>query len=411
MFSRLLHSQAVYCTLLFFFFFGLLWLRRSEQMLHPQVWDEDGVLIIPGLLSHGLRSIFDPVGGYLVLVPKLISAASLGISGLYYPLVSTIFAWAFTAGVCVAISVSPIWLRGGALLGVMTVFIPSNPEVFGVPLYTFWWASLLLFLVVLWKPNSTDIAWRTTFTLLGGLSSPVILLVAPFLMLRAVIWRDKRRELAIAAMAFFCAVVQARVMWRSRTRLATGTLDVHNLRLVLPKFIGGYFAGNFIRTTNHLIWIASAVFLVFLVLASPLFFRKPQYLLLIALWCGAVSLVASRIDLSLVQQRDAGPRYFFLPFVLLAWLLVSIMVESKGGGIKFCVAVLLLVSLLNMRPVRTRTQRDFRWAEQVAHCDESSPYPMQISGNGQTAWTVPLSQDQCRALQQAGWFHLHKRNN
>jgi hypothetical protein len=405
-FRELLHRPGVRHLSLFVAFLALLYFRRSAQLLNPQVWDEDGAKIIPGLLQHGLISLAYPVEGYLIVVPKIISAVSLWISGLYYPLVSTILAWIFTAWVCVRIAVSPIWLRGGPLLAVMTLLVPCDPEVFGVPLYTFWWATLLLFLVVLWKPESTDLKWRVSFTLLGGLSSPLIFIVAPFLIVRAIVWRHNRREWAVAGTALVCCALQIVAMLHADSTLARATMSTRNLQQILPKFVGGYFTGNFVRTTNHLMWIATAVFGAFVLLALPFLYRRPWYGCLMALWCGTLYLVARRVDLSILQARDAGPRYFFLPFVLLAWLLVSVLVESDQVPLKLFAVVLLFASLLNTWPVRSRPQSDFHWAEQVGRCAESDPFPLQISKNGRTSWVVPLNASECRALQRAGWIHL-----
>ncbi|HEY1730192.1 MAG TPA: hypothetical protein VGG15_00490 [Terriglobales bacterium] len=374
--------------------------------MNPQVWDEDGALVIPGLLQHGLISLFDPVAGYLIVVPKVISAVSLAVSGLYYPLVSTILAWIFTAWVCLEIAVSPIWLRGGALLAVMTLLVPCDPEVFGIPLYTFWWATLLLFLVVLWRPESTDWKRRVSFTLLGGLSSPLIFLVTPFLMVRAAVWRNSRREWAVAGTAALCCSMQIVAMLHTDSTLARATISARNLQQILPKFVGGYFTGNFVRTTNHLVWIATGVFGMFVLLALPFLYRRPWYGCLLALWCGTVYLVARRIDISILHARDAGPRYFFLAFVLLAWFLVSVLAESDQLKLKLFAAALLFVSLLNMWPVRSRSHNDFHWAEQVANCAVSNPFPLQVSKSGRTAWVVPLNGSECRALQRAGVLHL-----
>lgn len=185
-------------------------------------------------------------------------------------------------------------------------------------------------------------------------------------------------------------------------------MSAGNLQQILPKFVGGYFTGNFVRTTNHLVWIATAVFGAFVLFALPFLYRRPRYGCLVILWCGTVYLVARRVDLSTLQARDAGPRYFFLPFVLLAWFLMSVLVESGRMRLKLFAAVLLFSSLLNMWPVRSRPQNDFHWAEQVANCAESDPFPLQVSKNGLTSWVVPLSASECRALQRAGWIHLSR---
>ncbi len=405
-FRQGLNQPAFRYFCLFALFFFLLYLRRSAQLLHPQVWDEDGTQIIPGLLDHGLRSLFYPVNGYLILVPKLISAISLSISGLYYPLVSTVITWFFIIGVCIAIAISPIWLKGGVFLGAATLLIPSDPEAFGIPLYSFWWASLLLFLVVLWDDKSIDLKWRISFTLLGGLSSPIIVLVAPLLILRAVVLREKRREAIVAATAVFCCLLQSVVILRSVGTLSSGSINERSLRYVLPRFLGGYLTGNFNRTTSNLIWLATGFFIAFCLMTIPFIWKRPWYLYVIGLWCGSIYLIGRRVDLSLLQPRTGAPRYFFLPFVLVSWFLVSVLVECKRLDIKSFAAFLVFISLVNMLPVRTRPQNDFHWRQELGRCSDFPEYSIPISFNGQDAWFLKVNRAQCQALQQAGLIRM-----
>lgn len=401
--------SAVRLLVLLAIFFALLYLRRPQQLLHPQVWDEDGTRIIPALLTHGLASLFYPVNGYLIVLPKLISALALAISGLYYPLISTVIAWIFIVGVCLAVAVSPTWLRGGALLGMATLFVPTDPEVFGIPLYTFWWASLLLFLVVLWDENSKNLAWRVTFVVIGGLSSPIIFLVTPLLAIRAALFRDKRREWLVLLTAVICCCVQAVAMLHFSDRLTGGTINAHNLGHLMPKFLGGYLAGNFIRRTDHLVWIATGVFLLFLLATISFLRKRPRYLFLLGLWLGAIYFIGRRVDVGLLQTRWGAPRYFFLPFVLIAWYVVSVLAESGNWNLRLFAAALLFTSFLNMLPVRTRPQQDFHWAEQLSACKDPGPNLIAISYDGHRPWFLELSGPQCKALRNAGF--LHPRSN
>src|SRR5581483_6800341 len=122
-------------------FFGLLFLRRSAQLLHPQIWNEDGGQVISGFIQHGWKSFAIPVNGYLNTSSKIIMGSSLMLSSLYTPLISTLLAWIFIIGVCCAIALSPTWLRARPLIAIATLLVPCDPEVFGIPLYAFWWAS------------------------------------------------------------------------------------------------------------------------------------------------------------------------------------------------------------------------------------------------------------------------------
>ncbi len=403
---RAFHKPAVRYLFLIALFFSLLYVRRSIQLLHPQVWDEDGTQVLPALLDHGLKSLFYPVNGYLILVPKLISAISLAVSGIYYPLVSTIITWAFIVGVCVAIAVCPIWLKWGTLLGMATLLIPTDPEVFGIPLYSFWWASLLLFLTVLWDEKSTDLKLRACFVLLGGLSSPIIFLVAPFLIGRAIIFRTKRQEKVIAALALFCCSCQGIALFHSAGNLSSGNIDERSLRYVMPEFLGGYLVGNFNRTSNNLVWFATGFFVSFFLMTIPFLSKRPRYLTLLGLWGGAIYLIGRRVDLSLLQTRFGAPRYFFLPFVLVSWFLISVLAESERRDIKWLTSLLLLISVLNMLPVRTRPQTDFHWKEAVYLCSGFVEYPIPISFDGRTSWVLKVNRQQCAALQHAGLINI-----
>jgi hypothetical protein len=405
-FLRAVRKPTIYYVLLFGLFFFLLYLRRSEQLLHPQVWDEDGTQTLPGLIDHGVKSLFFPVNGYLILVPKLISAISLSVSGVYYPLVSTVITWIFIVGVCISVAISPIWLKGGVALGVAALLIPSDPEVFGIPLYSFWWASLLLFLVVLWEQDSEDLKFRVCFTLLGGLSSPIIFLAMPFMVVRAATFRKKRREFAILVSALFCCGMQLFAMIHSAGHLTEGAINHRSLHDVLPKFIGEYLVGNYRHATSNLVWFAGGFFIAFLIITIPFLRGRPQYLFVIGLWLGSIYLLGRRVDLSLLHPRLAGPRYFFLPFVLVSWFLVSVFMESERRDVKLLAAGLLAISVLNMLPVRTRPQQDFHWAQQLSNCGRSDQYLIPISFDGEQPWFLEVNRGQCAALQRAGLINM-----
>jgi len=155
-------------------FFLLLLLRSHARLLHPQVWGEDAVPSFRGsgvfdYVNYGPISLLKPVNGYLILLPKLISGLSLLLSFSYYPIISTVLAWLAILVILTLITSNSTQLRVGPWLGALALLVPSDPEVFGLPLYTFWWATLLLFAAVLWKANSQDLTWRLPFIIVGGL--------------------------------------------------------------------------------------------------------------------------------------------------------------------------------------------------------------------------------------------------
>jgi hypothetical protein len=390
-------------------FLFLLFVRRSSQLIHPQIWDEEGTQIIPGFLKHGLMSLDTPVNGYLVTVPKIIMGISLSVSSLHLPLIATVLTWLFIAGVCMAIAKAPTWLKGGVLICLATLLVPTDPEVFGISLYSFWWASLLLFLVVLWEDKSANISWRVTFVFLGGLSSPVIFLITPFLAMRTLIFKPRSREAVVLIAASVCCIVQVLAMHHSNQPIAHGTINIHNLRLIVPKFLGSYLTGNFPGATDKLLWFSAGIVVSFLIASVSFVTEQPRYLFLLGLWAGTILLSAARVDLSLLHPRLGGPRYFFFPYVLLSWYLVSILVESKRGGLRWAAGTLLFISLLNVLPVLSRSHSDFRWTDHVVSCGQFDHYRIPISFDGYTPWFMDLDHTQCERLQHWGIIPSSRR--
>jgi hypothetical protein len=58
-------SRLRFPVLLFIGFMLILFSRRHAQWSSPQVWSEDGVLVLAGFFKHGWLSLLEPVNGYL----------------------------------------------------------------------------------------------------------------------------------------------------------------------------------------------------------------------------------------------------------------------------------------------------------------------------------------------------------
>jgi len=156
----------------------LLVLRRPYQFLYPAVWVEDGTVLIPEGLEYGFRAIFRPINGYLVFVPRIINLLSLQFPLEYYPEVSTFLGASFNIFVFFCVVYSPTILKWKTLCAIAVFLIPVNSEVYVLPSYTFWLASVLLILALLWDPstekgNRLISSLRAFFLILGGLSSPL----------------------------------------------------------------------------------------------------------------------------------------------------------------------------------------------------------------------------------------------
>jgi hypothetical protein len=380
-------------------FFLLLYARRHEVLVSPNVWNEDGPQIMTGFIDKGPAAFLDPVNGYYVLVPKVISAISLAVSFSRYPLISTVLAWIFIVAVVLVVSSNRTMLKGGVLLGIATLLVPCNPEVFGLPLYTFWWASLLLFLVALWRPERHDVAERLAYVAAGGLSSPVIFVVTPVLLVRAFVFRSERRERVVALAATVCTVIQAIPALIDSGKTAATNLAA--ISLAVPKFLGGFLIGNLGAFDNPPLLAAAGGAMI--VLTAFLLLRRPRdgtYWTLVYLWAATVVATAARMDLAFIHPTLAGPRYFFLPFVLEAWLIVQFIFDASSAPARLGAAGMLVLAFVNMIPAAGRSQDDLDWIEGVRSCPYFPYYalPIQADGTARGAWIMPITGAQCASL-------------
>ncbi|HEY4990279.1 MAG TPA: hypothetical protein VII09_10755 [Opitutaceae bacterium] len=373
-------------TFLFVLFLGLLASRRWEQFKSPQVWCEDG-RIISGFIANGWREFLLPVNGYLILVPKIITRASLAISTFYYPIVSTVLACLFSAGVGLAVAFSPTRLRGRVACALSLFLVPSDAEVFGLPLYTLWWAPILLLLLALWDERRSCLGLRLLFVAAGGLSSPFILVVWPVLCLRALWLRRRGAETAVALAATLVSAVQVKfILGGAHMELPPGSSF---LAYVVPKFCGWFLLGNF-SEASAVLWPAG--FLVMAVIAA--FWiegrRSPTAWILVYLYCGGVASSIFRNDPAALHPIRGGPRYFFFPFILTFWILIQLLLATEIKWLRISLGTALAVAVLNALPAWTRYHDDLHWAEHLASARLFSEYEIPIESDGHRfrAWSI-----------------------
>lgn len=381
-------SASLRAALLFALFLALVSSRRWQQFVSPQVWCEDG-LVIRGLVTDGWRDLLTPLNGYLVLAPKVITRLSLAVSLCYYPLVSTVLASVFAALVGLAVALSPTHLRGRALCAACLFLLPSDSEVFALPLYAIWWAPVLLLLVALWDERDTAVWARLAFIAIGGLSSPFILAVVPILIARAAWHRPRRSEAIVAAAALAVASVQAYFVHEGAVMELPSAASL--LTYVVPRFCGWFLGGNLLGSTL-LLWALGAVLLslfgAFLVRRR----RDPWAWILCYLYVAAVACSVLRINPAALQPFRGGPRYFFFPFLLTFWILIQFALASEKRWVRLALGAACVAAALNAVPVWSRRHDDLGWREHVLSARLFPVYavPIESDGNWFRAWSLEL---------------------
>ena len=395
-------SNVVIHFLLQIIFFLLLFSRRSAQLINPQVWSEDGTVHIPAFIDHGLASIFDPVGGYLIFIVKTISAISLSISVTQYPVISACLTWLFTVFVATCVAKCPTYLKNKFICAVLIFFIPTIPEVFGISIYSFEWASILLFLLVLWKKDSKFYLHRIFLLIIGGLSSPVIYLITPILIFRAIRFKNILVEKILAIIGISLVAVQ--YLSSPTTPLQTTGFKyiINNMDTTIPVFFGNFFIGNTIGPNFILLWFFSG--LIFIVISGYLIKTKfnSLSLTLIYLLFGSIVISTLRTDVLFIRSSLSGPRYFFFTYIFLYWILIQFITTTKSTILKYFLILLIFTGVINAFPVWSENHDDLNWPYQIKRCASTKnfniPFGNSYSPLKRDAWHVILPQNVCQKL-------------
>ena len=367
-------------------FLGLLASRRWDQLVRPQVWDEEGQLI-SGCIHHGWGDLLVPVNGYLLFVPKVIVHISLAVSVYQYPLVGTALTWLFTVFVGLAIALSPTHLKGRVFCSMAPFLVPTNPEVFGLTLYSFWWASILLLLLPLWDEARPCFTLRLGLLLAGGMSSPVIVAILPLLYVRAFRYRNSRAEKGLALAGTAVAAVQLHFVATEAVnqKAPAGAFLAH----VIPKFCGWFVAGNY-SEKPVLLWALGAMVVGMVGTWLLKERRNPAAWMLVALWAAAIALSVARINPTSLNPRVAGPRYFFLPFILTFWMLAQLRCTAADGWARRATAGVAACAILNAIPVWSRGHDDLHWCDHVRSSRLFPRYsiPIQFGRSRLETWSI-----------------------
>ncbi len=373
--------------------FFLLFLRAWPRLLGPEIWNEDGNQNLSGFLERGLREIFQPANGYLIVVPKIITVLSASISIVYYPLVSTLVAWVITSLIFVIIARSPLQLKGGAWLGVFCFLVPTNPEVFGLPLYTFWWATLLLFVAVFWSFNRNDLFFRMGLIAFGSLSSPACVITLPLFWGRVIFNKASRKnEGLLALLATFLVAIQAWTMQNFKDPVASHLWHL-KLRVIwetiIPKFLGAH--GSFDNSMRLGLGYFTLIFMAVGIWKSK---NRVVPLALLYLWAASILIGLSRVSKDIIEW---AARYFFFPFILHSWVLLQIYFERSNRFLKVGSAILLGLSVIAVFPKLTRFHEKLFWKEHLLSCPHFENYkiPIHYMGSATESWIVKLPKEVC----------------
>jgi hypothetical protein len=382
----------------------LIWFwRRPEALAHPYVWDEES-FVLRRFIEDGWASALHPVQGYLVLPTSLLLTISASVSMAHLPIL-TYSAATGIFGATIVLLVVPESRWGDRMtrsaMAVTLALVPINPEVFGVLLYSFWWCSLWPVIVLGWRHDLWGL--RIAALIIAGLSSPAggVLFVV---FLLAWLLERRRRDIVGAAILFSTLAVQAVIL--SNSDRGSSLADKTGLRAVLEQVLRtvGTFTVRWLSPTTPDRRLLSFVGLLGLAALTWIALRPRvnHDVLLLGLSLIAFALLSAVPAPLGTDPQSGGPRYYFLPFAVMLWILVVVARRTDRRRALIAMALLCaglfgLATTFSRSPSETVAQ--LNWKAELQKCAASSEsvvgVPIYFDGS-ETYWRLELTPVQCQ---------------
>jgi len=395
---------------------AIMFARRPDQWFSPTLWVEDKK-ILAAFAQDGWISVFFPVNGYLILPSKLILCASASISFRWLPEISFCLALVFTGAVLLCIALCPTTLKHRVGCSLMILALPINPEVYGTSEYSFWWGSLLAILPFFWDENIRNrSALRLMLLLIGGLSSPLIVALAPLYFIRAALRRTQSNWMDFGVAALTAGAQCTSVLITGE--VPPPPFSNFGLLLFVRDFFGYFIyspvqGGSYelIATTLGAVLIAALACITVIHrndISEP---SKRTILKLFFLVTLTGILSGTRVPLDVIHPWSDGPRYFFLPFALLSWLVLQIFALDIRVA-QIVAAAVLGLALRNAIDIGQRRHDKLDWRASIDKCliSEECDLPVHYNGVAKRAWSVVLRRDECRQMVERSLFDNKVQN-
>ncbi|MGE3841854.1 MAG: hypothetical protein AB7I50_09730 [Vicinamibacterales bacterium] len=301
---------------------AILFARKPDAWLNPQLWAEDGAIFVRDAWLRGLAAIVEPYAGYLHLLPRFVAAVARNLPVALVPRV--FLAGSLLPVIALAALLSsprlPLHSRDRLILMAVAVLPPMPGEVL-LNTTNAQWILGFVFVTLLFVEDDArrHRAWGDAALLsLAGLTGPFSLVLAPLHIARAFL-QPRRANVIRAVAVALAASVQGLLLARSG-RMAIGQPAPPDLFLAaLGARMARYLHPG--SVSEEQAFLIAVVIMCAVVLFVGVLVASSQWMSAV---CGvaAILLFASYL-LALRQETDriafGDDRYFSLPLALLLW--------------------------------------------------------------------------------------------
>ena len=383
----------------------ILVVRRPAQIRNPQFWAEDGVYYRQAY-TLGTRALFEPFGGYLHTVQRIVTAVSQWFDPAWAPAIFTGAAFLLTLYVAARTQSPRFSLNPHVGYALAVVLVPDTFEVllFLTNILRVTAAGLLLVLIsrdaLRWWQKAHDAAAVVLF----GLTGPYSVLFAPLFVWRA--WqRRTRASLVLAVLMIVCASTQGVLIGLQQMGkladegpAAMGAGDVVPLKiLAVPgmRIAGSLLVGSRVPL-DYPLPVEIALGIGVLVAVSLLALRKGptrterMWLAITFLFLLASTLYRCRFVLPDLCHVVYGNRYFYLPQLIVLWLLTDLALERRRWLSRSVGVLLLWMLVANIPRLREPGLPDMRWADYAPRIRAGEKVEIPTNPGGVEPWIVKL---------------------
>ena len=307
----------------------LLFLRKPHALHTPQLYAEDGSIFLAFGDLLGLRAFLEPYMGYLHTLPRLIAwVASHTLDPAWWPAFYNWVSFLIWLAV-IARTFSPrLALPGKPWLALAFFIGPQTGEVLFNITNLQWVTALLLVEQAIIAPPTT---WRQrvgdlAIVALVGLTGPFIIALGPLFAWRW--WRARNADnFALLVLATACAGVQAWLVWRTGPKFGYPAFAPAQFFEILgQRLLVWPVLGDRIAIKLPPVWIGVLGLVPVVALLGWALRPHPRRHLRVPVVGAFLLMMAamayrSRPDTWNFDNLLFGDRYYYIPRVLLLWLL------------------------------------------------------------------------------------------
>ncbi len=323
-------------------------IRGIDALLHPHFWAEDGTVFWLENYTSGLQSLVTPYAGYLLITQRVFAWVLSLAPYLAHPILFSLGGAVVASWTAVTIATTVHSRPLGCLLGIALVMTRHDDGNVFMTLVNSQWIMACALPVIIVSPAPRSKVWRVNQLLFLGfavLTGPFAVLLLPFWFLKLVPtpWTDERLgvwERCIGAIGLVGAMIQLGVLFFTGAPGALTFSMVHVPTLWLRVFSDCFGADRSIALAT----LTSAAVVMTLV------FPRHRLLRIVSLYFAGVIMTLTALKFGayprqLLVDTVSGPRYFFIPAVMLAGVAVSLFFEEKHPRSRWLGIVLITLML------------------------------------------------------------------